>query len=87
MVSNLFLTINFSFMKNVKFFFCVVVVALTTMFIYSCAKDGTDQKAAIQNLQTETRGASFCEDESGSFSGLPYLTITIPVIGLSSYPN
>ncbi len=74
-------------MKNVKIFICVMLVAFVSILIYSCAKDGTEQKNITQNLQTETRGASFCEDQGGNCNGLPYSLVTIPVIGIPSYPN
>lgn len=51
-------------MKNVKVLFALLVVALATLFIYSCAKDGTEKQSEVmsKDLQTETRVAEPCEN-------------------------
>lgn len=77
-------------MKNVKIFIALLVVAMATVFIYSCAKEGADQKTDnySENSQTATRVAGLCGNPlEGQCDPDNIVTLPLVLDSVAGYPG
>jgi hypothetical protein len=76
-------------MRNVKVLFALLVVIMATVFIYSCAKEGTEKQSDVlaQNIQTETRAAEPCEDALANCNTEPWIPAVATNISIGLYPG
>jgi hypothetical protein len=76
-------------MRNVKVLFALLVVVMATVFIYSCAKDGTEKQSDVlaEDLRTETRAAEPCENALGNCNGTSWTYATAANISIDLYPG
>jgi hypothetical protein len=68
-------------MKSMRFIFALCVVAATTFFIYSCAKDGAESVSKNKNTIVESRSSSACTPSSmfSEYSNCVENTITTQI--------
>jgi len=76
-------------MKSMRFIFALLVVAATTFFIYSCAKDGAEKQADVTSLdlQTETRAPEPCENAIGNCNNQPWVNPPDVTLSIDLYPG
>lgn len=76
-------------MKSLKVFFAVLVVLVATVFIYSCAKDGTEKQSDVlsEDLRTETRAGEPCEDANLQCNNVPWSADKIVNLLHPDYPG